>query len=327
MAPGQWYKWYNGNNTTSGNGTNAYFVSNAINGSDTGFYWVGNYSSKLPGIANVAVMGMDHVYWFGTAPIANYTINGLTVSLANDNINFTVLHDPLVNYDYNQYNRPTQGTYYGDLVYYPILLNTSNGSIICDGSTTGLYYVWIPPEAVTETRYTILKPVTISLEQTPQVPNVGNMMGRYFNSSKSTYISSTYPIANPAPAGSVAPLNQNGYAFNARIAYFMTAPPLSGEAVYGITEGWKSITYQSNTIDDYSLYPTSQTANGVTTSIDPPAGYTTVRTTGWLFVNNGTNRVPVYLCVATNGCHFASTSANAEGLGTVVSLLGYALAS
>jgi hypothetical protein len=288
MTPSEWKKYRAGSFSTAGQ-----------NGAEdsVGRAWMGTFASKLPSIANVALVGQDHVVWYGAG--GPYTIDGITLALSNDNINFSIVHDPLINWDYNDY---TNLNIIGDLYSYAILTNTLDGSRICDPTTTGLYYTWVPKGNTRSQRYTIVQPVKMTLEQTIQVPSVGNMLARYRKSSTSTYIST------------VAPVIQSGYSLDTRIAYFMTAPPISGEAVNKIEEGFRTV----SGLDDYCL-----NLNGAGVAL----GYTRNRTSGWLFQNSGTNRVPIYSCVASNGSHFASTNSNADGLGTVVSLLGYGLES
>jgi hypothetical protein len=57
------------------------------------------------------------------------------------------------------------------------------------------------------------------------------------------------------------------------------------------------------------------------------AGYTRLRTAGWLYSSPQVNTLPLYRCYnSSTQFHFASNTASCEGLGTMEFILGYVLA-
>jgi hypothetical protein len=98
-----------------------------------------------------------------------------------------------------------------------------------------------------------------------------------------------------------------------QLGYVMTAPP-SGITSIKIEECWGNWPGH----DDFILSP-----DGSCTS----AGYTRLRTVGWLYSSQQANSLPLYRCYNPAAqFHFASNSPSCEGLGTMEFILGYVLA-
>jgi len=306
LGAGNWLKYSTGNtfSVTGVGGT----------GENMSLGWTGTYPASIPGVAPAVMTGSDHTVYFGpyysytdkkfyAANQNAYTISGISLAISRDMVNFSVLHDPLMPYDAQIFNG--RGSNVGsDLLVYAALLNDRNGSRILDQHHFNLSFTYVPPFRDINTRYVIMTPVTLSVEMTPQYPTVAQTIARYKPASgaatTATYLTTTFPVVDP------------NYTLDTAIAFMPTDQPTNGAPVQKIEECKGASTVS----DDYLMDADGSCAT---------AGYTRLRTAGYLFVSGGKNLTAIYSCKTASGAHFLSKDNACEGIGSNVATLGYAL--
>lgn len=284
LGPGQWRKYLNGA-----------FGSPGVGGDDSLLTaWKGVRAARVPGVANVVLLGQDHVQYEGK------DLKGLTLAFSDDMINFQVLREPLLPYDAQVFNeRPAPS----DLYVYPIFNNDEDGSRVLHPNHFNLYYTWVPPNRGLDQRYLVVTPVQMSIEKTPQSPQVGVTLERYYNPTTHVIYTTAAPVRP-----------ELGYKPDAFLGYVMTAPPSTGATAIKLEECRRNV---ADTVD-YMISVDGTCAR---------EGFTRTRSVGWLFEAAGPDTTPIYSCLDQNGYeHYLSNLSDCERHGRALALLGHALA-
>jgi hypothetical protein len=224
---------------------------------------------------------------------------GLKASVSCDKVSFATLGDPLIPMDDENWNRPAPT----ELLAYPSLMNYTDANNQV-GDAFLLTHVYIQPNESFDKRYLVFRDVAVTVAPAAVVPQVGIALNRWYSAAAKDRWTTTAPV----------PGNFSTYAFEGTLGYLMTKP---------------HPTLPTNKLEDCSSTWPGHLEHMLTNDgTCAPAGYTRLRTAGWVFVNPQPNTVPIYRCWnPTQTHHFASTSATCEGLGTMEWRLGYALAS
>jgi hypothetical protein len=210
--------------------------------------------------------------------------------------------EPFLNYDEQEFNARTPAS--KDLYVYPVINNDRDGGREIDPGHGYLYYTWVRPGEGLGTRYIVATPIQITLEPSRQSPQAGVSLVRYYNRTTSTIRTTAAPIAP-----------QDGFAYDAHLGHVMTAPPSSGEPVVKIEECYRT----KGSVTDYGIGWDGHCIGN---------GLTRIRSTGWLFKAALPGTKPIYSCLDQNGHGlYASNLADCEGHGSVLNLLGHALAN
>lgn len=281
-------------------------------------YPIGLYGSSSSIFANYGNIMLLRTELGGTG-----TAHGLQMSFsgATDPTTFTRINEPLIYED--AYPFPYASTA-SDLVAYPSALSGTDGSRDWNGYFI-LGYDYVPNQSDAEGapnygRTLAMRNVVVAQESTPQSPQVGIALSRWYSSSISQRISSVEPV----PYGFVSA----GYTLEeADNGYLMTVPPSSGsntvvECVN--TASWPSAAHPDHLVTSYAT-GSNPANNGCDSS------YAFLRTAGYLYsASQGSSTVPVYRCKPSGSStttHFASNDSSCEGLGAEEWLMGYALAN
>jgi hypothetical protein len=283
-------------------------VSNPYPGSWTKYY---NGSWSQPGLGGNATplgslgtsFGMSTGYWTDTNNVVVYGVDasagGLIISFSPDKTSFTTLAVPVIPLDGDNWNRP-QPT---ELIAYPSLMNYGNVNNQIS-SPYLLAYVYLQPNETFSQRYLVFRDIYMWLSPSPVTPQVGIALARWYNASVKDRWSTTAPV----------PGDFSTYVYEGTFGYLMTAP----DPTQPTTKLEDCVSYWPGHPDHLFTY------DGWCVS----AGYTRLRTAGWVYQNSLPNTVPLYRCYSsTLNNHFASNRSDCEGLGTMEYLLGYALAN
>ena len=227
--------------------------------------------------------------WFG----------GVRLSLAKDKVSFVDLDEPLVTIDGSDWQRPAAT----DLIAYPSIINPDTGSNSVDLRFL-LSYVYVPRGKGFDSRYLVEQEVSLSVGSRPLAVQAGLALTRWSDPTRHSYVTSTGPLTGDRLA----------YRRDAIVAYVLTRAP----------EGIASV----KLVECSSNRPGSPDQLLAEDGSCGAEGYTSERTSGWLFVTEQPGTVPVYLCsdVAAQ-THFAASTLDCEGLGLNEALLGYGLAA
>lgn len=227
--------------------------------------------------------------WFG----------GLRLSLSEDKVSFIDLDEPLLPFDDSDWDRPADT----DLVAYITLLDPEDGSNAIGGHSL-LSYIYVPPGKGFESRYLVHHEMTLSMEDSPLPVQAAMALTRWADPARETYVTSTGPLTGERQA-----YEQDGI-----VAYMLTRPP-EGAASVKLAECSRDM---SGHVDHLLAEDGSCEA----------AGYVRERISGWLYLDEQPDTIPVYRCVGTlTKTHFASNEPDCEGLGAMDRRLGYGLAS
>ena len=226
--------------------------------------------------------------WFG----------GVRLSLSADKVSFVDLEEPLLPIDGAEWDRPADT----DLVAYGTILDPESG-----GNTVGsrfvLGYIHVPAGKGFESRYLVLREVSLTLADEPPAAQAGLALTRWSDPSRNAYVTATGPLTG----------DRTAYRRDAVVAYVLTRPP-KGVATIGLAEC--SGGRPDN--PDHLLAEDGECA---------ALGYASERIAGWLYAAEQPGTVPVYRCRAEETqTHFASSAPDCEGLGTMLFTLGHGLA-
>ncbi|WNG33849.1 hypothetical protein F0U61_09555 [Archangium violaceum] len=275
-GPGNWMKYFNGAWSQPG-----------LGGDATALGFLGTSAGRWTANGDVLLLTPDR--WFG----------GLRLSFSSNKVNFTSVGDPLIPLEDDNWSRPAPT----ELVTYPSVMNYGDVSNQV-GSGFLLTYVYIQPGEGFDKRYLVFRDVWMGVAASPQTPQVGLALSRWFSATAKDRWTTTAPVVG----------NYNTYAYDKLLGYVMTKP---------------HPTLPSNKLEDcVSTWPGHPDHLLTNDGMCASAGYTRLRTAGWLYRDAQPNTLPVYRCYSpTLQSHFASNRADCEGLGTMEWLLGYALAS
>jgi hypothetical protein len=247
------------------------------------------------GIAAARWTDNDNVVLLGIDP----SWGGLKVSFSSDKTSFRTMLDPVIHLDDANWARPAPS----ELIAYTSMMNYSDANNQIS-SPFLLAYVYIQPNEDFAHRYLVFRDVWISVAPSPVTPQASVALSRWYNASLKDRWSTTAPV----------PGNFTAYAFEGTFGYLMTRAhaTLPTVKLEDCVSNWPGH-------PDHLLTNDGQCAS---------AGYTRLRTAGWLYRDSQPNTVPVYRCYnPAEQHHFASNQSNCDQHGTVEWLLGWALAS
>jgi len=291
------------------------------NGND---YPIGLYGSSASIFANYGNITLLRSELGGTG-----TAHGVQISFsgATDPTTFTSLTEPLIYEDLYQYPNASTGS---DLIVYPSALSGTDGSRNWSGFFI-MSYTFVPNNSDTEGapdhgRTLVMRNVSVTQKSTPQSPQVGIALSRWYDSTPTTdQRVSSVEVVPYNLVGSATTLEKND------TGYLMTVPPTSGSMT--AVECVSTANYPSAQNPDHLVtsYPTG--TNPSNHGCD--ANYAFLRTAGYLYSNSqGSSTVPVYRCKPGSGkngttdSHFASNDSACEDVAPQAEfLLGYALAN
>lgn len=245
------------------------------------------------GVGGAYVAALQSTALLGIGP------SGVRLSLARDGLRFDTLAEPLVPLvDGQDWNRPAGS----ELFAYLSAVNpaTAGNSV---GLAFMLTHVYLEPGAAFDSRYLVSRTVTLTPLSAPEHPQVGVALSRWSNATRHDRWTTTAPV----------PGNFGAYAYDSLLGYLLTAP---------------HPTLATVKLEDCALTSAMRSDHLLTNDGTCAAGnFDRLRTAGWLFLAAQPGTVPVYRCYdATWQAHFAATTSNCDGLGTMEWRLGYALA-
>jgi hypothetical protein len=271
----------------------------------------GTWSS--PGLAGAATA----LTAFGSASLwseKDYTMllsspdasSGIVASFSADHVTFVTLPNPLLISDDTSWTREADST---ELIGYVSVIGEQGGRVWQNGQFI-MTYMYLEPGANFGSRYLVNRNVTLTLGTTPNttggIPQVGVELSRWTNTSTTPVGIWTTNAAAP------------GFDYVEKLGYLMTQQ-LSGTnapvtvAIEECAGNW------DGTNIDHVITP-----NGTCVQ----AGYTRLRTLGWLYQTQQANTAALYRCWSPTKykSHFASLDPNCEGE-TTEFILGYILTS
>ncbi len=228
---------------------------------------------------------------------------GLKASVSCNKTSFTTLVDPLLPLDDDNWNRPPNSPPSTELIAYPSMMNyTDANNQVGDGFL--LAHMYIRPSEGFNQRYLVFRDISVSVGASPVVPHVRIALSRWYAAAINDRWATTAPV----------PGNYVGYAYDQLLGYLMTKP---------------HPTLATNKLEDCSSMWTGHLDHMLSFNGSCAiAGYTRLRTAGWVYAAQQAGTVPLYRCWnATDQHHFVSKLSNCEGMGTMEWLLGYALAN
>jgi hypothetical protein len=226
-------------------------------------------------------------------------LGGLKTSFSSDMVTFETMREPFLVLDQVDWTRPAPT----DLIAYPSVVNYTDGNNTF-GSNFLLFYTYIQPNEGFDKRYLAVRDVSVTLMSDPQSPQVGVALSRWFNPALKDRWSTTAMI----------PGTFSTYQYEGDTGYVMTRahPTLATTKLEECVSNWPG-------------HPDHMVTND---GMCAGAGYTRLRTVGWVFQSAQPNTVPLYRCYnPTEKHHFASNSPTCEGKGNMEWQLGYALAN
>lgn len=248
-------------------------------------------------------LGTSAGFWTDTNNVVLYGVDawfgGLKISFSADKISFATLAQPILVLDDDNWDRPAAT----ELVAYPSVMNYTNVKNQIS-SPYLLTYVYIQPNEGFSQRYLVFRDVYMWLSPSPVTPQVGVALARWYNAGLDDRWSTTAPV----------PGNFSSYAYEGTFGYLMTSPDPTQATIK-----------LEDCVGSWPGHPDHLLTNDGTCV---PAGYTRLRTAGWVYQNALPNTIPLYRCYSpTIMNHFASNRSDCEGLGILEWVLGYALAN
>jgi hypothetical protein len=219
---------------------------------------------------------------------------GVRLSFSADKVRFTDLRDPLVPIDGSEWDRPAPT----DLIGYASFLDPLRG-----GNTLKpdflLALIYVPAGKDFANRYLVLQPVHFKKAPAPlDGPQVGLALVRLQGIiDRASFRTSTGPLFD----------DDARFALDRRLGYLMTRAP-DGKASLKLEECVDGKRYRLEV--DGTCART---------------GAKRLRTAGWIYETEQPDTVPLYICRRPDGGDLSSNNPQCDGLGSVVSRLGYAL--
>lgn len=218
---------------------------------------------------------------------------GVRLSFSADKAHFTDLREPLVPIDGADWNRPAPT----DLIAYASFIDPLRGGNTLKADFL-LAFIYVPAGKDFADRYLVFQPAHLKQNPAPGGPQVGITLGRYQGI-----------IDRSAFRGATGPLFDDDarFALDRRLGFLMTRPP----------DGRPSLKLEE-CVDGkrYRLEVDGTCAK---------AGARRLRTAGWIYESEQPGTVPVYACRRADGGDVVANTPECDGLGTVVSRLGFAL--
>ena len=286
---------------------NAYIVARAPAGQLGPGHWTKYFNGgwSEPGVGgratNLGFFGLAAGRWLSENQVFVLTedrwFKGLRLSFSDDKVSFRSLDEPLIPLDDTQWMRPDPT----ELLAYPSVNSPKDGSSTVDGSFL-LAHVYLEPGATFAERYLVIRDVTLWMSPSPASPQVGIALSRWHNAAQEDRWATTAPVVS----------NFVSYTFDKALGYVLTKAhaTLATDKLEDCVSSWPGHPDHLLSVDGSC----------------EAAGYTRLRTAGWVFKAAQANTSPLYRCYnATTQNHFASTRADCEGFGSKEQLLGYLL--
>jgi hypothetical protein len=267
-------------------------------------YFNGAWSQ--PGIGGEATKlevggGTSCARWLTTGEtviVGNLPGGGYGLFFSQDHINFTPMHEPLLVGDPATWSRPADPY---ELMAYWSLLDANIGTNQLSNHWN-LVYMDIQPHEGFSRRYLVFRPIEVSRSPQPAAPQVGIMLGHWYNSRLHDHWSTT---------GSV-PGNYTDYKLASESGYLMTIADPKSPSV----ELEDCVNLQGEH-SDHMLSPKGACEI---------QGFKRLRPAGWVYSAPHPGTQPLYSCHSeAEKSHFVALQPNCDGLGKMEALLGYDL--
>jgi hypothetical protein len=230
--------------------------------------------------------------------ITGWVRGGLGLFLTSDHTTLSALPEPLIALDPGQWKWPSPA----ELVVYPVLLDAKTGANQLSNSWMLAYAYW-PPYGGHAEEYLVFRDVNVSMSRSPDAPQVGVLLARWYDAALHDRWSTTGPV----------PGNDTAYRHETDTGYMMTVADAKKPSV--------------ELEDCVSMRPGHPDHILAEKGFCEARAYQRLRSAGWVYRTQQENTVPLYRCDnAREQSHFASNKPDCEGLGTPEGLLGYALA-
>jgi hypothetical protein len=275
-GPGKWMKYFQGKWDQPGLGGDATRLAMGVG--DRGALWTTT--------GQILMLGWEH--------------GGITLLSSADGMTFTTLREPpmYVGAGRVSWSRPGPT----ELIAYPVLLDAKTGSTEISNSWV-LAYMYVQPNEGMAKRYLIVRPVEVSVSNSPVSPQVGVLLARWYNAKLQDRWSTTE---------AVPPGNDGAYQLEAKLGFLMTAADLQRPSVE--LEDCESRQGQQL---DHVLAPKGECESH---------GYQVQRTAGFVYAAPQPGTQPLYSCSSeSKKSHFAAISQDCHHLGKQEGLLGYDL--
>jgi hypothetical protein len=275
-GPGKWMKFFQGKWDQPGLGGDATGLARGVG--DRGALW--NTTGQT------LMLGWEH--------------GGITLLSSADGINFTSLREPLIYVGAGRVSWSRPGP--TELIAYPVLLDAKTGSAQLSNSWV-IAYMYVQPNEGMAKRYLVVRPVEVSISNSPVTPQVGVELSRWHDAA----LHESWSTTEAVPPG-----NGAAYQLEAKLGFLMTAADPRSPSVE--LEDCES---QHGQHLDHVLAPKGECESH---------GYQGQRTAGFVYSKFQEQTVPLYECVnEREHSHFASNEPDCEKLGKQESLLGYDL--
>lgn len=182
------------------------------------------------------------------------------------------------------------------------MLDAKTGSAQLSNSWV-IAYMYVQPNEEMAKRYLVVRPVEVSISNSPVTPQVGAELSRWHDAA----LHESWSTTEAVPPG-----NGAAYQLEAKLGFLMTAADPRSPSVE--LEDCES---QHGQHLDHVLAPKGECESH---------GYQGQRTVGFVYSKPQEQTVPLYECVnEREHSHFASNEPDCEKLGKQESLLGYDL--
>lgn len=268
-------------------------------------HWVKYYNGAwsepgLGGEISPLKAGLTSARWVTTGETVNLrgVPGGLGLGLSQDHVNFKVLPEPLLIVDPATWARPAPD----ELVAYWSLLDARTGANQL-GDEWNLFYMDIQPNEGADKRCLVFRPIEVSRSRQPSEPQVGVMLGRWYNAKLHDRWSTT----------GVVPGNYEAYQLETKLGYLLTAP-----------DETKATVELEDRVSQWPGHPDHLLEEAP--RYDPNDHFQRLRIAGWAYSQPQEGTIPLYRCYdPQEKSHFVSNRSDCEKLGTMERLLGYAL--
>ncbi len=225
---------------------------------------------------------------------------GITLLSSADGMTFTTLREPLIYVGTGRVSWSRPGP--TELIAYPVLLDAKTGSTEISNSWV-LAYMYVQPNEGMAKRYLIVRPVEVSVSNSPVSPQIGVLLARWYNAKVHDRWSTTE---------AVPPRNGDAYQLEAKLGFLMTVADPRWPSVE--LEDCES---QQGQHLDHVLAPKGECERN---------GYQGQRTAGFVYSAPQPGTQPLYSCYSeSEKSHFTSNSPDCDHLGKQEALLGYDL--
>lgn len=276
--PGNWKKYFNGGWSQPGLGGESTGLAKGVGGS----------VSRWTTTGQILLLGK--------------TPGGIGLQFSTDGINFTGLREPIMDGGGGSWH-PRNPL---EIVSYQDLLDAQTGGNQLSNSWI-MAYLYVQPNEGMNKRYLVIRPVDVTVSNSPVTPQVGVLLARWYNPGLHDRWSTTAAV----PA-----VNGSAYKLEAKSGYLMTAADPKQPTIE---------------LED-CLSPPGQPLVHILMQKTPRGhvcedhGYQRSRTAGFLYTAAQPGTQPLYSCYSeSEKSHFAANSEDCDHLGKQETLLGYDL--